>query len=106
MDVRPLALKAPDSMLLNEEPSLNVTPVKLVQLKNAVFPILMTLDGMVMDVRPLPENALSPMLVILDGRVIWLKLVHPSNTLPLMEVILQGSSNVSSNVTVVNLLSL
>ena len=53
---------AADPMLFIKEPASNITLVKLVQLENAPSPIVVRFDGMVMEVRPLPENAPCPML--------------------------------------------
>jgi hypothetical protein len=51
-----------------------VIDVKPVAFWNALLPILVTLDGMVIDFKPITSwNALSPILVTLDGMVIELK---------------------------------
>ena len=57
-----------------------VTLVRLVQHKNAYFPMLVTLFGMVMLVKLVqPKNAEFPMLVTLFGMVMLVRLVQPEN---------------------------
>ena len=54
--------------------ALKFSVVKLLQPKNAEFPIEVTLFGMVTEVKPLqPSNALLPMEVTLLGMVIEVK---------------------------------
>ena len=54
--------------------------VRLLQSRNALSPILVTLLGIVMLVRLLqPMNALRPMLVTLSGIVMLVRLVQPLN---------------------------
>ena len=43
-------------MLLRDEPASNVTDVKLEQPENALFPMLVTFAGMVIEVKPEPAN--------------------------------------------------
>ena len=60
--------------------SSNLTEVRLVQPRNAFFPILVTLLGMVIVVKLLQlENAELPMLVTLLGMVIVVKPVQTEN---------------------------
>ena len=55
-----------------------VTLVRFVQKKNASFPVVVTLSGMVMVARLLQDwNALSPILVTLLGMVTLVTVVFP-----------------------------
>jgi hypothetical protein len=57
-----------------------VTLVKLLQLRNARTPIVVTEDGMVTLVKlPHKANAYSPIVVTEDGMVTLVRLLHPSN---------------------------
>ena len=52
------------------------------QEENAKLLIVLTLGGMVMDVRQeQPENAQSPIVVTLSGMVIEVRLLQPKNVL-------------------------
>ena len=62
--------------------------IKFVQLRNALFPIVVTLLGIATIVNPHPSNALSPIEVTLLGIVILVKLVQPENVLLAIEVML------------------
>jgi cAMP phosphodiesterase len=53
-----------------------VALVRLEQLSKALSPILVTLSGIIMLVKPVPENTDSPMLVILQGIVISIRPEH------------------------------
>ena len=54
--------------------------VRLSHSKNALSPILVTLSGIVIEVKTLqPANATSPILVTLSGIVIVVKLTHEKN---------------------------
>ena len=83
-------------MLVNFEPSANVTEVKLVILANAYAPILVTLSGMVIETKSVaPWNALVPIVFIPSGMVIEVKLITSWNTCSPMLVNLEPSSKVT-----------
>ena len=61
-------------------PASTLMLVKPVQSSNALYPMLVTDEGMVMLVKPVqPENAHSPMLVTDEGMVMLVKPVQPEN---------------------------
>ena len=53
-----------------------VTEVKLLQPEKQLFPILVTDDGMVTEIKPEPPKQPSPKLVTDDGMVIEVKLLQ------------------------------
>jgi len=61
-------------------------------------PIEVTLEGIVREYRPEPENTLSPKIVTLVGIVIDLSTVHPENAKEPIEVTLLGIVTDVSNV--------
>ena len=62
-----------------EFPDSTTIEVKPPQSINALPPMLVTLEGIVTEVKPLPMNAQAPMLVTLEGISMEVKLIHPWN---------------------------
>ena len=52
MEVKPVLWNAVRPMLVNWDPASNVTELKLVAPLNAYSPMLLTLSGMLIDVKP------------------------------------------------------
>ena len=70
---------------------LSVSVVTLLQLLNAVPPILVTLSGMVIDVNPVhPEKAETPIVISELGKVIEENPVQPEKAEPSIVVIVFG----------------
>ena len=68
-----------------------IVAVSIGQPLNAFSPMLVTLSGIVTEVKPVqPSNALAPMLVTLSGIVIGVKLVQSLNAFSPMLVTVSG----------------
>ena len=64
---------------ISVRPLLRVTPVRLLQFLNALFPIVFTLEGIDTLFIPVPAKAFAPIEVTVDGMETVVRFVHPSN---------------------------
>jgi hypothetical protein len=64
-------------IVVRGEPVAKTTDDKSLHILNTNSPKEVTLEGIVIVVKPLPQNALSAMLVRLEGREILVRLVQP-----------------------------
>ena len=79
--IKPLAfINIPLGILVNLEPGANITEVNFDAVPNAPDPMVVTLDGMVMEVKLVAMNAPFPMLVTPSGMLTDVKLVACWNT--------------------------